>query len=63
MSPYIDDDREMPRFRVNREVMADPGVFAREQEVIFDRWWLYMGHESKLGKPGDFLTRTWGGGR
>ena len=37
--------------------MTDPGVFAREQEVIFDRSWLYIGHETELRKPNDFLTR------
>lgn len=31
MSVYIDDDREMPRFRVNRQVMVDPAVFALER--------------------------------
>ena len=61
MSVYIDDDREMPRFRVNRQVMVDPAVFALERERIFDKCWLYVGHESELAKPGDFLTRTLGG--
>jgi p-cumate 2,3-dioxygenase subunit alpha len=57
VSMYVDDDREMPRFRVSREAMTDPGVFAREREVIFDRSWLYIGHETELRKPNDFLTR------
>lgn len=58
MSDYVIDDREMPRFRVNREVMVDPAVFAREREVIFDRSWLYIGHETELPKPNDFKTRS-----
>lgn len=58
MSVYIDDDRDMPRFRVNREVMTSPEVFAREREQIFDRTWLYVGHESELRKKNDFRTRT-----
>ena len=61
MSAYVDDDREMPRFRVNRQAMVDPGVFAKERELIFDKCWLYVGHESELRKPNDFVTRTLGG--
>ena len=58
MSSYVDDDRVMPRFRVNRSVMADPEVFARERDLIFGRSWLYIGHETELGKPNDFKTRS-----
>ena len=58
MSEYVDDDRKMPRFRVNRKAMVDPDVFARERELIFDHSWLYIGHETELRKPNDFRTRT-----
>ena len=58
MSEYIVDDRDMPRFRVNRRVMVDPNVLARERDLIFDKSWLYIGHESELPKPNDFRTRT-----
>lgn len=58
MSEYVIDDREMPRFRVNREAMVDPEVFAKEREHIFDHSWLYIGHESELRKKNDFRTRT-----
>jgi p-cumate 2,3-dioxygenase alpha subunit len=58
MSTYVDDDRQMPRFRVNREVMVDPDVFAMERDKIFNHTWLYLGHESELRKPNDFKTRT-----
>ncbi|PPJ25688.1 aromatic ring-hydroxylating oxygenase subunit alpha [Nocardia nova] len=58
MSEYVIDDREMPRFRVNRKVMVDPDVFARERDAIFEHSWLYLGHETELGKKNDFRTRT-----
>jgi len=61
MSIYVDDDRAMPRFRVNRSAMTDPEVFARERDLIFGRSWLYVGHETELRKPNDFKTRTVGG--
>jgi p-cumate 2,3-dioxygenase alpha subunit len=55
---YIDDDRESPRFRVNRKAMVDPEVFARERDRIFNQVWLYVGHETELTKPNDFKTRN-----
>ncbi|KOU59803.1 p-cumate dioxygenase [Streptomyces sp. MMG1533] len=61
MSEYIINDLEAPRFAVNRKAMVDPDVFARERERIFDRCWLYVGHESELAKPNDFVTRSVGG--
>jgi p-cumate 2,3-dioxygenase subunit alpha len=32
-------------------------VFARERREIFDKVWLYVGHETELKKRGDFKTR------
>ena len=61
MSKYVDDDRVMPRFRVNREALVDPEVFAQERAKIFDHSWLYVGHETELLKPNDFKLRTVGG--
>ena len=61
MSIYVDDDRVMPRFRVNRSAMTDPEVFTRERDLIFSRSWLYIGHETELKKPNDFKTRSVGG--
>jgi p-cumate 2,3-dioxygenase subunit alpha len=58
MPQYIDDDRVMPRFRVNRQAMVDPEVLAKERAEIFDKVWLYLGHETELKKPNDFKTRN-----
>jgi len=58
---YIIDDRETPRFRVNRRTMVDPEIFKLEQERIFDKCWLYVGHDSELPKKNDFKTRNVGG--
>lgn len=58
MSKYVDDDREMPRFRVNRITMVDPDILAEERAKVFDKVWLYIGHESELLKPNDFKLRT-----
>ncbi|WP_329410581.1 aromatic ring-hydroxylating dioxygenase subunit alpha [Nocardia vinacea] len=61
MSEYVDDDRTTPRFRVNRKAMVEPQVFAEERGKIFNHSWLYLGHETELRKPNDFITRNVGG--
>jgi phenylpropionate dioxygenase-like ring-hydroxylating dioxygenase large terminal subunit len=55
------DNRDKGVFRVNRAAMADPAVFAAERRRVFDRVWLYFGHESEVPNPGDFRTRTLAG--
>ena len=42
--------------RVHRRVYGDPAVFALEMERIFGRAWIYVGHESQVKEPGDFVT-------
>jgi p-cumate 2,3-dioxygenase alpha subunit len=49
---------EAQRFEVHRSALADPAVFERESRNIFDRCWIYVGHESEVRAPGDFRTRT-----
>ena len=34
-----------------------PDILELERERIFDRCWLYAGHESEVREPGDFVTR------
>ncbi len=46
------------RFEVHRSALADAAVHEREQRRIFDRCWIYVGHESEVRAPGDFKTRT-----
>lgn len=58
---YVVDDREHQQFRVHRSVMVDPVVLEQEQARIFDRCWLYVGHESEIPRPHDFRTRSVGG--
>jgi p-cumate 2,3-dioxygenase alpha subunit len=58
---YIIDDREMPRFRVHRSTMVDQEILAEERSKIFDRCWLYVGHDSEIPNPNDFRTRKVGG--
>lgn len=45
---------------VNRRLWYDPDLYALEQERIFGRCWLFLGHESQVERPGDFFTTTIG---
>src|ERR1700743_439933 len=55
------DDRRNGTFRVHRSLMTSPEVYAQEREDIFDKCWLYVGHESEIAKPGDYVRRQVGG--
>ena len=58
---YVEEDPVAGLFRVSRRAFVDPAVLAAERQHIFDRCWLYLGHESEIAAPGDFLTRRVGG--
>ena len=55
--PYIIDDPEHHDFRLNRRTLVDPDILPLERARIFDHCWIYVGHESEVAKPGDFVTR------
>jgi len=44
--PYIIDDPERMTFRLNRRALADPAILELERRAIFDKCWIYAGHES-----------------
>lgn len=58
---FIIDDAEKMLFKVNRSVFVKGDIFEKELEIIFDKCWLYVGHESEVKKNGDFKTRNVGG--
>ncbi|TWJ23691.1 aromatic ring-hydroxylating oxygenase subunit alpha [Micromonospora endolithica] len=55
------DDLESLSFRVDRRAYTDDDVAAREMTKIFDRCWLYVGHESEVPAPGSYVSRDVGG--
>lgn len=57
VTALLDDDRGRGVFRVARRAFTDPRILARERDVIFNHSWLYVGHDSEIPQPGDFLTR------
>ena len=45
---------------VSREIFVNEDIYRQEQERIFARAWLYVGHESQVRHPGDFLLSKMG---
>jgi phenylpropionate dioxygenase-like ring-hydroxylating dioxygenase large terminal subunit len=41
--------------RVHRDLYIDPGLFELEQQHFFANTWNYVGHDSQIPKPGDYL--------
>ena len=46
--------------RVHATLYTDARIFEDELEKIFYRGWVYVGHDSEIPQPGDFLTRSIG---
>ena len=45
---------------VSREIFVSDDVCKLEVERIFNRSWIFLGHETELPKPGDFVSRNMG---
>ena len=48
------------RDRIAPEVYADPALFELEMERLFERAWLYVGHECQIPESGDYFTTRLG---
>lgn len=57
---HVDDDTRNGLFRVQREAFLAPEILELERARIFDRSWLYLGHESEVAQAGDFRVRELG---
>lgn len=54
---FINDDRENNLFQVRREVFTSEEVLQKEREEIFNKAWIYVGHETEIPNRNDFVTR------
>ena len=55
---YIIDDQKAGLFRVNRRAFTDPECLDDERRRIFDKCWIYVGHESEVPHAGDYRSRN-----
>ncbi len=54
----IYEDSQRGLFRVHRSALTSLEILELERKKIFDRCWLYLGHESEIENPGDYRRRT-----
>lgn len=45
---------------IDRSIFFDQELYQQELEQVFARSWLFVGHESQIPNPGDFITNTMG---
>jgi phenylpropionate dioxygenase-like ring-hydroxylating dioxygenase large terminal subunit len=45
---------------ISREIYVNADIYREEQERVFARAWLYVGHESQVKNPGDYFVSKMG---
>lgn len=55
MSPRVSDLVNADASQISRRCWSDSHVYELEKRGIFGRSWLFLGHESQLPNPGDFV--------
>ena len=53
-------DRLIGEDRISGQLYTDPAIFELELERIHHRGWVFVGHESEVATPGEFVTRRLG---
>ncbi len=56
LSRLVDDRPADQVFQVNRRVFTDPAVFDAEMRHVFEATWVFVGLESQIARPHDFIT-------
>ncbi len=55
-APWVDMENGL----VSREIFVNDAIYRQEQEQVFTRAWLFIGHESQIPNPGDYFTSYMG---
>jgi phenylpropionate dioxygenase-like ring-hydroxylating dioxygenase large terminal subunit len=53
--------RGIERDRVWPQLYWDEDVYAREMDLLYGSYWVYVGHDSEVPRPGNFVRRSVGG--
>src|SRR6266508_1216512 len=51
---------DLERGLVSREIYVNEDIYRQEQEQVFARAWLFVGHESLVPNPGDYFQSRMG---
>jgi len=57
----IQDNIEKNEFLVHRSVFTEKEILARERAEIFNKCWLFIGHETEIPEKGDYKRKKVGG--
>jgi len=60
IDPPVDFAELVREAQVHGSVYRDPDIFRQELENIWYKVWVYIGHESEVPNPGDFVRRQIG---
>jgi p-cumate 2,3-dioxygenase alpha subunit len=58
VADILDEREDEGYFAYHRSALTSHELHRAELERIFNRSWLYLGHESEVPEPGDFVRRT-----
>jgi len=53
-------ERLIKHDKVHGSLYTDPGIFAEELRKIWYRTWVFVGHESEVSQPGDYMRKRLG---
>lgn len=56
----LNDLLDVDNGRVSARIFQDEDIYADELAKIFARCWLYLGHESQIDQPGDYIAAEMG---
>ena len=45
---------------ISHEIFVNEEIYPEEQERVFTRAWLFVGHERQIPKPGDYFVSCMG---